>query len=56
MTAYEDGAAQKEDDELRTRATLLGRVLFTQDIRFKALAEECQRQSKSVTGLLYGQR
>jgi len=35
-------------------ATTLGRVLFTQDIRFMALAEDWQRQGRSFAGLLFG--
>jgi hypothetical protein len=39
ITAFEDGSAELSDEELFERAGLLGRILFTQDIRFKALAE-----------------
>ncbi len=35
-------------------ASELGRVLFTQDIRFKALAEDWQRQGKEFGGLIFG--
>lgn len=38
FTAVEDGAAERTDDELLERAHQQGRLLFTQDIRFKALA------------------
>ena len=38
LTASEDKTTTLPDDELLERATLLGRVIFTQDIRFKALA------------------
>jgi hypothetical protein len=54
LTAYEDSAAQKTDEALLERATQLGRVLFTHDIRFKALAEDWQRKGKPFAGLLYG--
>ena len=54
LTAIEDGAATLEDDELLARASELGRVLFTQDIRFKALAEDWQRQGKAFGGLIFG--
>ena len=54
LTAIEDGAATLEDDELLERALVLGRVLFTQDIRFKALAEDWQRQGRHFAGLLFG--
>lgn len=33
---------------------MLGRVLFTQDIRFKALAEAWQAQGRGFAGLLFG--
>jgi hypothetical protein len=54
MTAIEDGAATVEDDQLLERVRTLGRVLFTQDIRFKALAEDWQRQGRPFAGLLFG--
>jgi hypothetical protein len=54
LTAIEDGAATLEDDELLARASELGRVLFTQDIRFKALAEDWQREGKGFGGLIFG--
>ena len=54
LTAIEDGAATLEDDQLLARASELGRVLFTQDIRFKALAEDWQRQGRGFAGLIFG--
>lgn len=54
LTAIEDGAATLPDDELLERTTVLGRVLFTQDIRFKALAEDWQRQGRQFAGLIFG--
>ncbi len=54
LTAIEDGSNQLPDDELLERARTLGRVLFTQDIRFKALAEDWQRQGRPFAGLLFG--
>ena len=54
LTAIEDGRARAADNELLERARDLGRVLFTQDIRFKALAENCQREGRSFAGLLFG--
>ena len=33
---------------------MLGRVLFTQDIRFRVLAEDWQRTGKPFAGLLFG--
>ena len=54
ITAIEDDAAELPDDQLLARATLPGRVLFTQDIRFKVLAETWQRQGKPFAGLIFG--
>jgi hypothetical protein len=54
LTAIEDGSAEWEDHDLLERARTLGRVLFTQDIRFKALAEDWQRQGRPFAGLLFG--
>jgi hypothetical protein len=54
LTAIEDGSNQLPDDELLERAQTLGRVLFTQDIRFKVLAEDWQRQGRPFAGLLFG--
>ena len=54
LTAIEDNYAEREDDELLERARVLSRVLFTQDIRFKALAEDWQRQGRAFAGLLFG--
>jgi hypothetical protein len=54
LSAIEDGSARLFDDELLERARTLGRVLFTQDIRFKALAEDWQRQGRPFAGLLFG--
>ena len=54
LTAIEDGFDRKLDDEVLERAGHLGRVVFTQDIRFKALADDWQRQGRSFAGLLFG--
>jgi hypothetical protein len=54
LTAIEDDADELPDDELLERAQLLGRVIFTQDIRFKAMAEDWQRQGKPFAGLIFG--
>lgn len=54
LTANEDNAATLPDDELLERVRILGRVIFTQDIRFKALAEDWQRQGRSFPGLIFG--
>jgi hypothetical protein len=42
------------DHLLLQRSTDLGRLMFTQDVRFKALAEQWQRDGKPFAGLLFG--
>ncbi len=54
LTAQEDEAAELEDGALLMRAGSLGRLLFTQDIRFKALAESWQRSGRPFAGLVFG--
>lgn len=54
LTAIEDGADELPDDELLEHVQSLGRVMFTQDIRFKAMAEDWQRQGKPFAGLIFG--
>jgi hypothetical protein len=54
LTAIDDGARQRSDAELLERARQLGRVIFTQDVGFKALAEEWLRQDRPFAGLLFG--
>ncbi|MBV9656599.1 MAG: DUF5615 family PIN-like protein [Verrucomicrobia bacterium] len=54
LTAQEDGAAKLDDADLLARSTALGRVLFTQDIRFMALAQDWQREARPFAGLLFG--
>ena len=44
LTAQEDKTEHLPDDELLERASELERVIFTQDIRFKAMAESWQRR------------
>lgn len=54
LTAIEDNADELPDDQLLERVRLLERVIFTQDIRFKAMAQDWQRQGKSFAGLIFG--
>ena len=54
LRAQDDHAAEMADNELLQRTTDLGRVIFTHDIRFKAMAEEWQRAGKPFSGLLFG--
>jgi Domain of unknown function (DUF5615) len=54
VTAIEDGSDELPDEELLERARTLGRVLFTQDLRFKALAHDWQRRGLPFAGLIFG--
>jgi hypothetical protein len=54
VTAVEDRAGNLSDGDLLGRAGELGRIVFTQDIRFKALAELWQSQGRPFAGLLFG--
>jgi predicted nuclease of predicted toxin-antitoxin system len=54
ITTIEDGRAVASDEEVLTRAHELTRVVFTQDIRFKALAESWQRSGRPFSGLIFG--
>lgn len=53
LTAQEDGADRLPDAELLTRATQLGRVVFTQDDDFLSEAAARQRDGVPFTGVLY---
>jgi hypothetical protein len=54
LPAVEDGRADALDEDLLEHARKLGRVIFTQDIRFRALAEDWQRQRRPFAGLAFG--
>ena len=54
LTAQEDKAEHLPDGELLERASFLDRVIFTQDIRFKAMAESWQRDGRQFGGLIFG--
>jgi hypothetical protein len=54
LTAIEDGSQKLPDDQLLVRVTELKRVLFTQDIRFRVLAETWQIEGKQFSGLIFG--
>jgi hypothetical protein len=54
LRAQDDSASELLDEELLQRATDLGRVVFTHDTRFKARAEDWQRQGKPFAGLAFG--
>lgn len=46
-TAQDDSAGRMSDDETLTRATAVGRVLFTQDTDFLEIASRWQRQGQA---------
>jgi len=54
VTAQEDGTTLTPDDRLLERVTELGRVLFTQDVRFKAMADQWNRDGRPFSGLVFG--
>ena len=54
LTAQDDGALTFPDEKLLERSTALRHVLFTHDIRFKALGEDWQRQRRPFSGLVWG--
>ncbi|MFM7371229.1 MAG: DUF5615 family PIN-like protein, partial [Sphaerospermopsis kisseleviana] len=54
LTAFEDNTQEFPDSELLTRVTELKRVLFTQDIRFRVLAETWRQEGKIFSGLIFG--
>ena len=54
LTAFDDQSQELPDDRLLERATQLKRVLFTQDIRFRVLAETWQAEEKQFSGLIFG--
>ena len=54
LTAWEDGFGEADDERILQRATELGRVVFTQDIRFKARAATWLRDGRTFAGLAFG--
>lgn len=54
LTAFDDKSQELPDDQLLLRTTQLNRVLFTQDIQFRALAETWQAEGKQFSGLIFG--
>lgn len=54
LTAQEDGQEESADEQLLRRAVVLRRIVFTHDVRFRALAENWQRQGHEFAGLIFG--
>jgi len=53
VTAYEDGAASFDDEHILERAGQLGRVVFTHDDDFLAIADRWQQAGRPFSGLIY---
>ena len=53
LTAYEDGAAELDDESLLDRAAQLGRVFFTHDDDFLVIAHRWQEAKRSFIGIVY---
>jgi predicted nuclease of predicted toxin-antitoxin system len=53
LTSQEDGTAEMEDADLLTRASDLGRVLFTSDADFLMEAPRRQRAGIPFAGVIY---
>jgi hypothetical protein len=53
LTAAEDGSQHLSDPDLLTRATSLGRVLFTNDAHHLAEAKRRQQSGESFAGVIY---
>ena len=54
VAATEEGTNQLPDDQLLETASTLGRVVFTHDHRFRAMAEQWQRDGRQFAGLAFG--
>jgi hypothetical protein len=53
LAATEEGTNELLDHQLLALATSLQRVTVTQDIRFRALAEDWQRTGRRFAGLVF---
>jgi hypothetical protein len=53
ITAFEDGRGQEVDEALLERATLLDRILVSQDDDFLRIATLWQRESRDFAGIAY---
>jgi predicted nuclease of predicted toxin-antitoxin system len=56
LTAYEDGYAQATDEMVLQRATLLGRVVFTQDEDFLVIASQWRQAGRPFAGVVFGRQ
>jgi predicted nuclease of predicted toxin-antitoxin system len=53
LTAQEDGLAEANDEAILERAAKLGRIVFTNDVDFLAIARQWQRLGRSFAGVVY---
>jgi hypothetical protein len=53
LAATEEGANELPDDELLLLATSMHRIIVTQDIRFRVLAENWQQTGRNFAGLIF---
>jgi hypothetical protein len=53
LTAFEDGTATWDDEQILDRATQTGRVLFTQDDDFLVIADQWQQDGREFAGVVY---
>lgn len=53
LTAQEDDAAGLDDEELLDRVTTLGRIIFTRDLDFLALARKRQYAGVTFSGVVF---
>ncbi|HYO98610.1 MAG TPA: DUF5615 family PIN-like protein [Pyrinomonadaceae bacterium] len=54
LTAQEDGTGEFDDPRLLSRATELGRILFTQDDDLLREARKRQQSGEAFAGVVYG--
>ena len=53
VTAHEDGSAELDDELLLARVAELGRVLFTHDDDFLAIADRWLAGNRPFSGIIY---
>jgi predicted nuclease of predicted toxin-antitoxin system len=53
VTAYEDGSAEWDDESLLDRANELGRIFFTHDDDFLAIAARWLAVKRPFSGIVY---
>lgn len=54
LTCSEDGRTTTTDAELLEHCHKIRRLIFTQDIRFKSLAQNWQKSTRPFAGLVFG--